>query len=46
MTPAGALPMVCIPTISNVSVTKILIDGGAIHNVLSMETFKTLQSAL
>jgi hypothetical protein len=40
---AGALPMLCTPTISNVSVTKTLIDGGAGLNVISIATFETLQ---
>jgi hypothetical protein len=40
---AGALPMLCSPTISNVLVTKTLVDGGAGLNVLSVETFETLQ---
>jgi hypothetical protein len=40
---AGALPMLCSPTISNVLVTKTLIDGGAGLNVLSAETFERLQ---
>lgn len=39
----GALPMLCMPTISNISVTKTLIAGGAGLNVLSVETFETLQ---
>ncbi len=39
----GALPMLCTPTISNVLVTKTLIDGGAGLNVLSVQTFETLQ---
>ena len=39
---AGALPMLCSPTISNVLVTKTLIDGGAGLNVLSIETFDRL----
>ena len=43
MTAAGALPMMCTPTISNAAVTKTLIDGGAGLNVLSMETFDLLQ---
>ena len=33
---AGALPMLCSPVISNVQVTKTLIDGGAGLNVLSV----------
>ncbi|XP_045083744.2 uncharacterized protein [Aegilops tauschii subsp. strangulata] len=40
---AGALPMLCSPVISNVQVTKTLIDGGAGLNVLSVETFNSLQ---
>ena len=40
---AGALPMLCSPVISNVQVTKTLIDGGAGLNVLSVETFDSLQ---
>ena len=34
---AGALPMLCTPTICNAAVTNNLIDGGAGLNVLSME---------
>ena len=39
---AGALSMLCSPVISNVQVTKTLIDGGAGLNVLSVETFSLL----
>ena len=39
---AGALPMLCSLVISNVQVTKTLIDGGAGLNVLSVETFDNL----
>ena len=39
---AGALPMLCSPVISNVTVTKTLIDGGAGLNVLSVQTFDRL----
>ena len=35
--------MLCTPTISNVLVTKTLINGGTWLNVLSVETFETLQ---
>ena len=35
--------MLCSPIISNVVVTKTLIDGGAGVNVLSVETFNNLQ---
>ena len=37
------LPLLCTPTICSVAVTKTLIDGGAGLNMLSVETFKTLQ---
>lgn len=40
---AGALPMLCTPTISNAAVTKTLSDGSAGLNVLSVETFDLLQ---
>ena len=40
---AGVLPMLCSPVISNVQVTRTLIDGGAGLNVLSVETFNNLQ---
>ena len=40
---AGALPMLCSPVISNVQVTKTLIDDGAGLNVLSVEMFDNLQ---
>ena len=40
---AGVLPMLCSPVISNITVTKTLIDGGAGLNILSVQTFDTLQ---
>ena len=40
---AGVLPMLCSPIISNVLVTRTLIDGGAGLNNLSIETFNNLQ---
>ena len=39
----GTLPMLCSPVISNVQVTKTLIDGGAGLNILSVDTFDNLQ---
>jgi hypothetical protein len=39
---AGALPMLCTPTICSVAVTKTLIDGSAGLNVLSVEAFGLL----
>ena len=36
---AGKLPMMCTPTISNVLITKTLIDIESGLNVLSVETF-------
>ena len=35
--------MPCSPVVGNVQVTKTLIDGGAGLNVLSVETFDSLQ---
>ena len=35
--------MLCSPIISNMVVTRTLIDGGAGLNILSMETFNNLQ---
>ena len=40
---ASTLPMLCSPVISNVQVTKTLIDGGAGLNVMSVDTFDNLQ---
>ena len=40
---AGTLPMLCSLVISNVQVTKTLIDDGAGLNVLSADTFDILQ---
>ncbi|KAI4978067.1 hypothetical protein ZWY2020_014621 [Hordeum vulgare] len=39
---AGKLPMMCIPTICNVLVTKTLMESGTGLNVLSVETFEKL----
>jgi hypothetical protein len=41
-TSAGTLPMLCTPTISNVLVTKTLIDGGTGLNVILVEAFDSL----
>ena len=40
---AGARPMLCSPVISNVQVTKTLINGGVGINILSINTFDNLQ---
>ena len=40
---AGTLLMLCSPVISNMQVTKTLIDGGAGLNILSFDTFDSLQ---
>lgn len=42
MAGAGALPMLCTPSICNVMVNKMLIDIGASLNVLSLEAFGLL----
>ena len=39
----GTIPLVCTPTISNIAVIKMLIDGGAGLNVLSVETLEKLE---
>ena len=39
---AGTLPKLCSPVISNVQVTKTLIDGGIGLNILSVEMFNSL----
>src|SRR5664279_4793926 len=39
----GTIPFVCTPTINNVAVTKMLIDGGAGLNVISVNFFDKLQ---
>ena len=39
----GLLPLVCTPTISNIAVSRTLIDGGAGLNVLSIDTFDKMQ---
>ena len=40
------LPMLCMPTICNVAITKTLIDGGAGLNLLSVEAFSLLHVPL
>ena len=39
----GRPPLVVSPTICNVKVSRVLIDGGAGLNLLSRETFEKLQ---
>ena len=39
----GVLSMLCSPVISNVQVTKTIIDGSARLNILSVDTFNNLQ---
>ena len=39
----GTIPLVCTTTINNIVVSKMLIDGGAGLNVISVETFEKLQ---
>ena len=39
----GRVPLVCSPTISNVVVTKTLIDGGAGLSVIYLKTFNKMQ---
>jgi hypothetical protein len=39
----GRVPLLCTPTINNIGVSKMLVDGGAGLNVLSVETFELMQ---
>ena len=39
----GTIPLICTPTINNITVTKTFIGGGASLNVISVETFEKLQ---
>ena len=43
---SSVLPMLCMPTICSVAITKTLIDGGAGLNVLSVEAFSLLHVPL
>jgi hypothetical protein len=43
MAGAGVLPLVTAPTIANIKLHHVLIDGGASLNVISYATFKQLQ---
>jgi hypothetical protein len=43
MTGTGQLPLLVSPTISNVKLYHILIDGGATLNLISLTAFKKLQ---
>ena len=43
---SGMLPMVCTPIIYSLALTKTLINGGAILNMLSMEAFSLLHVPL
>jgi hypothetical protein len=40
---AGVLPLMATPTISNVQICHVLIDGGAGLNVMSLHAFEALQ---
>ena len=39
----GTIPLVCTPTINTITITKTLLDGGAVLNLISVETFEKLQ---
>ena len=43
MAGAGVLPLVTAPVIANISLYHMLIDGGAILNVISYAAFRHLQ---
>ena len=40
----GTIPLVCTHTINNIAITKMLLDGGAGLNVISVETLEKLQT--
>jgi hypothetical protein len=39
----GTIPLLCTPTINNVTVNRTLIDGGAGLNIISVEIFEKMQ---
>jgi hypothetical protein len=39
----GTIPIVCTPTINNITVNRTLINGGAGLNIISIEVFKKMQ---
>jgi hypothetical protein len=43
MSGAGQLPLLVSPTISNIKLYHVLIDGGAVLNLISLAAFKKLQ---
>jgi hypothetical protein len=43
MAGAGQLPLLVSPTITNIKLYHILIDGGAVINLISLAAFKKLQ---
>jgi hypothetical protein len=43
MAGAGKLPLLVSPTIINIKLYHVLIDGGAVLNLISLAAFKKLQ---
>jgi hypothetical protein len=39
----GTIPLLCTPTINNITVNRTLIDGGAGLNIISVEVFEKMQ---
>jgi hypothetical protein len=39
----GTIPLLCTPTINDIAVNRILIDGGAGLNIISIEVFEKMQ---
>jgi hypothetical protein len=39
----GTISLLCTPTINNITVNHTLIDGGAGHNIISIEVFEKMQ---
>jgi hypothetical protein len=39
----GMIPIVCTPTINNITINRTLIDGGAGLNIISVEVLEKMQ---
>jgi hypothetical protein len=39
----GTIPLLCMPTINNITINRTLLDGGAVLNIISVEVFEKMQ---
>jgi hypothetical protein len=39
----GTIPLLCMPTINNITINRTLIDGGVGLNIISVEVFEKMQ---